>query len=837
MLVHLLPDRLAKVLFGSFEAKDAFLNQVNDLRARYPDRPIAFTVLGGGFLDFWAMRFFLNERFGKEFDLRTSSRVSPFLVEKPINLYKRVASKVFLSSKPRSRIRQCSDELLDKRPVLLNLEYTDRKKAFEVPEGEKELAYLAQKIPDLLVVPVVLVWRRKRTTPKNSPTDLSHKLIRGLLTPLRFPKDFLLGDPMHPTGIRKLAILLRRYGRSTLRLTTPIAIDSGTVKAIRRRIITQIQQEKKVILGPTLTPPKFIGESILRHASFRRTIHTLAAEQEVSEVSLLKKAEKYFKEISADFSYFTIEAFAWILSLVFSRIFTGLNLDEEELEKLRLTAKEGPLLFIPCHKSYFDFMLLSYVLFRKEIAPPHIAAGINLNFWPFGHFAKGAGAFFIRRSFRGNVIYSEVLRRYIAALLQGRNNVEFFIEGARSRNGKLAPPKYGILKMIVDSHYDGLIQEKVRIVPVSINYERVTEARAHKRELEGGEKVQESFVNLFKSSKVLLRKFGEVYIRFADPLPMEEWLHEYVGDADSSQEARKLGVQKLAFEVCHRINRASPISSAGIVCAILLAKPGAAMTRAEFDTWLAKIQDDLLRMRVLMKPSLEKDFIRGCRRALAGLIEDKIVEKYQSPSGKMGLRVPEKQRIAALYYKNSCIHALLNPAVAGLAGGETEDLLELRSLLQWEFFFSEKELFLQAILHVPPTAMTRLYALFLADVLENIHIGLTALADMQNLSTEERDWKSRLMKFGKAAILEASVTRLEAVNTQSFGAFVDMAKNKKWLLPAAKDGQWKAAPRAELAKALDKVRRFRDRLPSWDEVHAQYLTGPLQEDNESSADA
>src|SRR5690606_20751034 len=129
-------------------------------------------------------------------------------------------------------------------------------------------------------------------------------------------------------------------------------------------------------------------------------------------------------------------------------------------------------------KSYTDFLLVSAILYQEDLMPPHIAAGSNLNFGPFGLLFRHAGAFFIKRSFRGNHLYNEVLRRYIVTLLNQQYNLEFFIEGARSRNGKLSPPKYGILKMIVSSYVSGEITQDVQVVPVSITYDKVTEDKA-----------------------------------------------------------------------------------------------------------------------------------------------------------------------------------------------------------------------------------------------------------------------------------------------------------------------------------------------------------------------
>lgn len=827
MLIRLVPRWAVDLLFRSFEARADFVHQVDELRLKYPQQPIAFATVGGGFLEFVAMRTFLAEKYGHDFELQMATRIPGLFIE-PLSIsLRRIASFLRVGPKTRTRIRLCADELKAGRPVVLNLEATDRKKPFEIPAGERELTYLAERVPELVVVPVVILWRKKRLD-KQDVDDVPQKILRGLLAPIKFPRDVLLGDPMHPTFLRKVAILLRQYGRSTMRLSTPFEVRLTPPKMLRRRILTTVLQDRKVILGPSIGTPRFLAEGIFRHPNFQQLVQTIAAEEGTNELALMKRANKYLHEISATFSYFTIEMFAWALNWVFTRIFDNLTTNEEDLERLRLTSREGPLLLVPCHKSYFDFLILSYLLFRKDIAPPHIAAGINLSFWPFGPFARRAGAFFLRRSFKGNILYAEVFRRYVAALLQGRNNVEFFIEGARSRNGKLAPPKFGMLKMIVDSYNEGLIQEKIRIVPVSINYERVTEARAHKRELEGGEKVQESFVGLAKGTKVLFKRFGEVHVRLAAPIAFEDWLSQ-MGDTEAAPDAKRIGIQKLAFEICHRINRTTPLCGTGLVCSVLLAKPGASLSRKEYDLWIARIKEDLTRLGALLNPALERDYFGACERALRSLTEDGIIEEYESTNGR-GIRVPQRQRIAALYYKNSVIHALVLPGVAGIAKKSMEDLLELRSLLQWEFFFAEKEIYAKTASTLPEGLATGFYAQLLDDVLENIAIGLAFFIESPLASLDIKEWKARLMKFGKAGILESSLTRLEGVNTQSFNAFLEMARNKKWLLPGDKEGEFRTGNPREIQRALDSVKRFRAQVPDWNFVQQQaFGCDPLHE--------
>jgi glycerol-3-phosphate O-acyltransferase len=818
-----LPRSLVDLLFRSFEAREAFVAKVTEIRDRHPNRPLAFALSGGGLFEFLALRLFMLDRFGPSFELGVATRLPTIYMESLGTIFRRVASFFGLAKKPPSRILACSRELSAGRPVLLFFGEADRESAFQAPRSEKDLAYLAQQNPDLLIIPVVFIWRRAQRVERDYGNIPGSQLVKRVAE--FSPWSLLLGDPYHPTGLRKLAIMLRQYGRSTLRLLEPMEISSWPPKALRRRILMEITQEKRTILGPAYRSPKLIGESILRDPGFQNAVRSMSAEEGVDELQLLKRAGKYFVEISAKYSFFVIETMGFVLDLILSTIYEDVTLREEDFEKLRAAAREGPLVILPCHRSYFDFLLVSYIMFRHDLLPPHIAAGINMNFWPFGRMFRGAGAFFIRRSFRGNRLYSEVLRRYVASLLSNRFNVEFFIEGARSRSGKLSPPKYGMLKMIMDSYSDGLITEKIRVVPVSLSYDRVTESRSHKRELEGGEKVQEDVFKIITAGpRVLMKRYGKVHIRFADPISLEEWTEKHVGgESAGDSHIRRLATQKLAFEVCHRINSETPLTGTGLLCAVLLAKPGCAMAKTELEQWLTRMRADLELMNIPLNPDLKDDYLKTCRRALARLLDEKIVERYHLDHG-VGLRIPHKQRVAALYYKNSAIHALLIPGIAGIAQRHAEQSLELRGLLQFEFFFAEKEAFMAQVSHLNPKLMCDFYALMFDDVLENIQIGAAGLLANKGLWLDTKEWRNRLMKFARTKALESSIQRLESINTQSFGAFIEMAQNRAWLkVSPNQDNLFGPARPEDLINLQNNIRAYRTRMASWDELKSKYL--------------
>jgi glycerol-3-phosphate O-acyltransferase len=818
MLNALIPRWLISLLFRSFEAKDAFLTQVEELRARNPDKPIAFAAFGAGYFELLLLRGFLKDRFGEAFEVRKATRLSSLWLDGFGLLMQRFLYLFRLAKRPPSRIKQISDELKAGRPVLLCFEGLERSRVFQTPLGEIELGYLAEQVPDLLVVPTVFVWRRKRRMEEGENQDFGKKILKNFVAPFTSPVNLLLGDPYQPTDLRKFFILIRQYGRSAARLAPEIPIRDLAPKILRRKVITTIQQEKRIILGPTFRSTKMVGEAIFRSPSFQKFARRIAAEEGTSEVAILKRASKYFHEMSALFSYFTFEWATWVLHKLFGLVYEEVSVDDKDFETIRAASREGTLLYIPNHRSYADFLLLSYLLFRKELLPPHVAAGQNLNIPIFGTIFKQGGAFFIRRSFRGNPLYAEVVKRYIGELLANRVSVEFFIEGTRSRNGKMAPPKFGMLKMVMDSILEGHVSEKVRIIPVALTYERLTEESSHKRELEGGKKVNESALGVLKASKVLFKKHGRVHVRIGEPILFEDALKQFLGEGAHSIDTKKLAVQKIAFEVCHRINRATLVTNFGVVCALLLARPGAAMPRKEVDQWLLKIEKDLRSLGAPLTPEMDQAFLWSCQRAITSLLNDGILKPYNGPTGDVGLKVVEKQVLRALLYKNSFVQAVTIAGIAGLARKDRALLLEFRNLLQFEFFFAEKDQFLKSILALPVGLSIGLYAFMLDDVLENICISLRGLMSMQGLTLESREWKSRLLKYAQGLIEERGVARLEAVNTQSFSAFVDMAQNKGWLKKSVGHSErdlHSPMKAADLEQVLNRIKGLRPDPNSW----------------------
>src|SRR5207244_3553881 len=224
--------------------------------------------------------------------------------------------------------------------------------------------------------------------------------------------------------------------------------------------------------------------------ALRETMNEIAIERETPVEKVRREAQGYFDEIASNFNgtYFALLAF--VFRRIWNRIFRGVEITG--LDRVADRIREHPVVLVPCHRSHFDYLILSYIFHSEFLSPPHIAAGINLSFFPMGMLFRGAGAFFIRRSFGDNELYKVIFHEYLAYLIREGYTQEFFIEGGRSRTGKILTPKLGMLSAIVNSFVSG-VRRDLYLVPVSIHYGRIVEEEAYKQELLGGQKGKESF--------------------------------------------------------------------------------------------------------------------------------------------------------------------------------------------------------------------------------------------------------------------------------------------------------------------------------------------------------
>lgn len=433
----------------------------------------------------------------------------------------------------------------------------------------------------IYVVPLLLVWE-KRPDPRRASF-----------------LDDVFGTVQSPGFFRKFVHYFQTFWQSFLRFGQPMvqvssAIDlkgflkeyphadsSDASELLRLRLEEFIRQERHVILGPTTQPKEAIQGEVLRCPEVVEAIKELAEREGVEEGRIRARAQELLEEISADPSLLMLKFFSATLSFVWYRIYEGFEVDEEGLERVRQAAKSSSIVLVPSHKSHIDYLVLSYLFYHYGLMCPHIAAGVNLSFWPMGPIFRRAGAFFIRRSFKGDDLYPVVFREYLIRLMEESYPVEFFIEGTRSRTGKLIKPKYGMLDMMVRAFASGRL-ESVKIVPISVGYEKIIEERSYRRELLGEEKEKESLKGLLKTPKFLTSKKGRLYVEFDEPIDLGEYFERFSIDRLEPQEEELDALTvRLAHRIIYDINQITTVSPAALVAAVLLNTPARGLEREQ----------------------------------------------------------------------------------------------------------------------------------------------------------------------------------------------------------------------------------------------------------------
>ncbi len=415
----------------------------------------------------------------------------------------------------------------------------------------------------------------------------------------------LFSDAENPGYLRKLLIILANGRNIVLNIGQPVNFREFVGEADDYDRITQklvrvfrfhFRRQRNATLGPQLFTRNQVTQAVLANPGVRKVIGDEMSASGASLTEQRDKARGYVDEIAAVYSTTTLRVLYMLLTWVWNRVYNGVEI--HRIERAREAAAKGGVIYMPSHRSHMDYLLLSYVLYSEGLVCPHIAAGINLNFWPVGGILRRAGAFFLRRSFGGKKLYTAVFRAYLDYLIGRSFPMSFYPEGGRSRTGRLLKPKTGMMAMVTESYLRGT-DKPVTIIPVYIGYDKVAEVSSYFKELRGSKIKKESIWEFLKVRKVLSRNYGKAYLSFGAPLDLGDYIREHQPDWISqipmkpAQQPAELPafVEKLSQRVMTRINGAVVLSSSGLASMTLLATPQKAIAEDELqeqiDSWLA----------------------------------------------------------------------------------------------------------------------------------------------------------------------------------------------------------------------------------------------------------
>jgi len=551
---------------------------------------------------------------------------------------------------------------------------------------------------DPVLVPLRIAW----LAPRRDGTRSVH--LADLLK---------LGDPRDPDLLRQYLILARAPDRCRILVGEPgraseltarwrEGVESSSLSEfVARRAWLALERAERQLRGNRYKVPRFVHQEILSTSEFREGIVQFADELDKPEDTIFNRATHYLREIAASHDAFTIDLVANAIHWLYRQGYGSIHYHTADFGEIYSLGQQNSLVFLPSHKSNLDHLVLQYVLWENDAPPNHTAGGINMNFFPIGPIIRRTGVFFIRRTFKDNPVYKFVLRSYIDYLIANRFPLEWYLEGGRSRSGKLLPPRFGMLSYVSDSFRRGKAED-VFVVPTSISYDQIQDVGSYAAEQLGKAKEKENFGWFLRSVRSLRMRYGNIHVRFGEPISLYK-------EMQGSESDQGLAVRKLAFETMARINRVTPITPTSLVTIALLANEDRALRCEDVVGGVQDLVSYVERRDLPFTEPIRLDSTKGVQLVLDRLVEHGIVTEYAAGPETVYMIKPD-QHLAAAYYRNTIIHFFVNDAItelALLASAEGDDgnrlavfweqVMAMRDLLKFEFFFSEKETFREEI--------------------------------------------------------------------------------------------------------------------------------------------
>ncbi len=443
----------------------------------------------------------------------------------------------------------------------------------------------------------------------------------------------------------------------------PDLTDAQIIDQTQTLLVTRLNEMKTATLGPDVSHRRTLIRTLLNKSDVRAAIRKYGYEKKITEYHSARRAQKYLTEIVANCNYITIQLLQRVLTAFWNKFYSGIDIFHSK--KLRQIARSHELVYVPCHRSHIDYLLLSYVIHSEGLAIPYIAAGKNLNMPFIGPILRKAGAFFIRRTFKDNPLYSTVMFEYLASLVSTGMPVEYFIEGGRSRTGRLLKPKPGMLAMTIRAFLK-YRQRPVAFIPVSIGYEKMIEGHAYLAELKGDDKKSENLLTSIKSFFKIRGNYGRVSTSFGDPVYLNDMLDRINPDwktceFDDNKRPDWLTtvVNTTSENIMRNINQTSHVNAVNLISTALLATGNQAIDEGELlqtlDVYIKLIRSLASSDNITITPMQAREQITRAEKL-------KLVKRHQHEMGDF-IYLDRPMAILLTYYRNNIIHLLAMPSL------------------------------------------------------------------------------------------------------------------------------------------------------------------------------
>ncbi len=684
------------------------------------------------------------------------------------------------------------------------------------------IAFQQKSAVPILLVPQLFLWTKR---PDTRGTRLLDMVLgpREWASPVRTIGQFLsnyrhvelkAGEPLN------LAESLRSY---------PDSSDEALSNRLTYTMLRRLERERRSVTGPAAKSPERVRQEILRSPRFRADVGKLARNGK-TRGELMEQSLSMLKAMQATPDSATRSLLAVALDRLFHRIYAGIDVDREGIARLRRESKDKSLVLLPSHKSHIDYLILSYAFNDENLPLPLIAAGDNLTFFPMGMIFRRAGAFFIRRSFAGDALYPVVMDAYIRRLIREGFSLEMFLEGGRSRTGKLLAPKFGLLKMIVSAAL-AVPDRQVCFVPVSIGYERVVDS--YENELGGGEKAKEDAAGLLGATDILRSRYGRINLQFGQILTLEHIRSDLALPPGKLNPAKQRAlVTRLGNRVMDEINRVTAVTPGALTALALLSYHRRGQSHEKLLVRSERLLLTLRRLGARTTPALAASRSETLRaeaiREAAQMFADAELLNVHYPA-EVGQKqrgrpragrgaiytIPEGKRLPLDGSKNIILHFFVERALVSMAlllppGPQVQESLarervqELSRLFKYEFRFRADASF-DTIFDDTVNSMIAdgdlerhgsglgtgpgreqwtghqwlmTYSALLRNFVESYRVAARGLAGLESGPLELKELVKESLATGRRMYLSGEVERSESVSKpmleNAFAAFQDL---------------------------------------------------------------